>query len=327
MNQQMRIRYYIMNLIYRNSGKSVKIPSSRELAAQFGVARSTVQLALEKLVRDKYLISKRGSATVTNPHKVFGVLPYEQTPLIGIKLYEGDNFYYGKSLLGALAALSGELVDRKYNIRLMLNAATSPESIQLEANEAYLDGLVLYNTNLEYYKAVCKSIPCVLIRNTPAPGVPACIIQSVDQAAIRLAEFLKQKKRTRIAEVVPQHKYEEEFHICRTLLENDPELVRDEVLFDDVPELLLKNPPDVIFFPESYAELIQDIVEKSGRDILLVARKEPARDMNYKGYYFTFPVERIANIAADMLGKLLAGEKDVPQVTVEADLYCNCKEI
>ena len=327
MNQQMRIRYYIMNLIYRNSGKSVKIPSSRELAAQFGVARSTVQLALEKLVRDKYLISKRGSATVTNPHKVFGVLPYEQTPLIGVKLYEGDNFYYGKSLLGALAALSGELVERKYNIRLMLNAATSPESIQLEANESYLDGLVLYNTSLEYHKTVRESIPCVLIRNTPAPGLPACVIQSVEQASIRLAEILKQKKLTRIAEVVHQYKYEEEFHICRTLLKNDPELVRDEVIFDEIPELLRKNPPQVIFFPESHAELIQEIVEKSGHDILLVARKEPVRDMNFKGYYFSFPVEKVANIAADMLERLLAGEKDVSQVTVEADLYCNCKKI
>ena len=49
--QQMRIRYYVMNLIYRSSGKSVRVPSTRELSRRFGIARSTVQLAFEKLIR------------------------------------------------------------------------------------------------------------------------------------------------------------------------------------------------------------------------------------------------------------------------------------
>ena len=42
----LKIRHYIMNLIYRHPEESVMIPSSKELAKMFGVARSTVTLEL-----------------------------------------------------------------------------------------------------------------------------------------------------------------------------------------------------------------------------------------------------------------------------------------
>ena len=82
-----------------------------------------------------------------------------------------------------------------------------------------------------------------------------------------------------------------------------------------------------MIFQEQYAEHVQKLVEKSGHDILLVARREPARDMNYTGYYFSFSAEKIASAAADMLEKLLAGEKDIPSVTVEIELCCNHNKI
>ena len=84
MSQQMRIRYYVMNLIYRSSGKSVKVPSTRELSRRFGIARSTVQLAFEKMIQDGYLICRQGAATMTNPLSGFILQPQTKIPLSGV---------------------------------------------------------------------------------------------------------------------------------------------------------------------------------------------------------------------------------------------------
>ena len=61
----LKIRHYIMNLIYRHPKESVMIPSSKELAKMFGVARSTVTLELKALVAEHYLEGKRGIGTFT----------------------------------------------------------------------------------------------------------------------------------------------------------------------------------------------------------------------------------------------------------------------
>ena len=88
MTQQMRIRYFVMNLIYHNTGKSVKVPSTRELAKRFGIARSTIQLAFEQLIKEGYLVCRQGAATMTNPLSHFVLQPETRNPLIGVKLYE-----------------------------------------------------------------------------------------------------------------------------------------------------------------------------------------------------------------------------------------------
>ena len=66
----LKIRFEIVNRLYQTPGRSVKIPSARELAARFHLSPSTVTLELQKLVREGYLIGKRGSGTYTNPDKV-----------------------------------------------------------------------------------------------------------------------------------------------------------------------------------------------------------------------------------------------------------------
>ena len=60
MKETLKIRHYVMGILYHAGNTSVQIMSSRELAAHFGIARSTVSLALKELVDDGFLIPKRG---------------------------------------------------------------------------------------------------------------------------------------------------------------------------------------------------------------------------------------------------------------------------
>ena len=61
------IQHYIYDLQTRSGGESRQLPSSRELAAQFGVSRCTVTRELEKLVRDGVLVTKQGIGTFLAP--------------------------------------------------------------------------------------------------------------------------------------------------------------------------------------------------------------------------------------------------------------------
>ena len=45
---------YVMNIIYHNPGKVVRVPSSRQLAEILGISRSTVNQAFEKLLDSLY---------------------------------------------------------------------------------------------------------------------------------------------------------------------------------------------------------------------------------------------------------------------------------
>lgn len=326
MTQQMRIRFYVMNLIYHNSGRSVRVPSTRELSRQFGIARSTVQLAFEKLLKDGYLISRQGAATMTNPLSHFVLQPQTRNPLIGVKLYEGDAFYYGANFWRAISSVATELTERNFNIRLLMNAATSAESIEREIRESYLDGIVLIDSSPEYQEAARRQLPCVVIGNHRRPELSAYIRRSKEKATAELAGILRGRSCVHGLDLVNEINANDEFHTQEQLVRLCPGLTFDRFdvgsAADPLPALrerILRNPPGVILHYEQYAECLQQLLDECGADTLLVSRKAPARDVRYHGLRFEFPVCRIAQIAVDMLEALLAGEKPQQQI-VEAEL-------
>ncbi|HBJ95196.1 MAG TPA: hypothetical protein DDZ11_01530, partial [Lentisphaeria bacterium] len=320
MTQQMRIRYFVMNLIYHNTGKSVKVPSTRELAKRFGIARSTIQLAFEQLIKEGYLVCRQGAATMTNPLSHFVLQPETRNPLIGVKLYEGDAFYYGANFWRAISSVATELTERGFNIRLLMNAATTPESIDREVHESYLDGMILIDTGLEYINAARQAMPCVVIANSPLPDLPAQVLRSQEQAIRHLSRLLHTRNCTRGINVTNPLNNHDDYQVVRRLAEYNPDLAFRDLALEDIRKEMQENPPDVIVHFEQYAEILQKLVDESGRDILLVSRKAPVRDQYYNGYYFDFPMERMGRTAVDMLETLLAGQKSLPVRTIEAEL-------
>lgn len=324
--QQMRIRFYVMNLIYHNSGRSVRVPSTRELSKQFGIARSTVQLAFEELLKDGYLISRQGAATMTNPLSHFILQPQTRNPLIGIKLYEGDAFYYGANFWRAISSVATELTERSFNIRLLMNAATTAESIEREIQESYLDGIILIDSSPAYLETARRQLPCVAIGNLPRPDLPAYIQRSKEKAILKLAGILRERNCLRGLDLVNNINAEDEFHVRKQLLRLCPGLTFTSFnvssAADPLPAIrkrILRNPPDVILHYEQYAACLQQLLDECGADTLLVSRKAPARNVRYHGICFEFPICQIAQTAVDMLESLLSGGKPQQQI-VEAEL-------
>src|SRR5690349_5882857 len=69
MTKQHETRERVLDLI-ESLGLGEAIPSERQLSADLGVSRLTVRAALDDLVRDGYLIRRRGSGTFVSEPKI-----------------------------------------------------------------------------------------------------------------------------------------------------------------------------------------------------------------------------------------------------------------
>ena len=92
MPEYIRVRGYLYNLISRTEAKDLQIPSENELCQLFEVSRNTARGAIRGLVKDGYLIPRRGKGTYINPEiksklgqqrQVIGILSGDGRPSIG----------------------------------------------------------------------------------------------------------------------------------------------------------------------------------------------------------------------------------------------------
>jgi GntR family transcriptional regulator len=69
MTKQNETRVQVLDLI-EQLGVGDAIPSERQLSADLGVSRLTVRAALDDLVREGYLVRRRGSGTFVSEPKI-----------------------------------------------------------------------------------------------------------------------------------------------------------------------------------------------------------------------------------------------------------------
>ena len=142
MKETLKIRHYVMGILYHAGNTSVQIMSSRELAAHFGIARSTVSLALKELVDDGFLIPKRGIGNFTNPKMFFALRKDTMPPLIGIVLESGRNFYVTESGWKSLRPTCDEVIREGYNLRCLQLSGTDEDEVFEEIMSSQVDALI-----------------------------------------------------------------------------------------------------------------------------------------------------------------------------------------
>ena len=142
MKETLKIRHYVMGILYHAGNTSVQIMSSRELAAHFGIARSTVSLALKELVDDGFLIPKRGIGNFTNPKMFFSSRKDTMPPLIGIVLESGRNFYVTESGWKSLRPTCDAVIREGYNLRCLQLSETDEDKVFEEIMHSQVDALI-----------------------------------------------------------------------------------------------------------------------------------------------------------------------------------------
>lgn len=182
-----KIWFRVMSIYYQSENRTVRIPSSNELAKEFGIAGSTVRLALKKLEKEGYLIMRKGSGTFTNPVRAASAGMNRRKPLIGLLFLSDDLFFYPPPILEVVGICSGVLAQMDWNIRFITERCASPDETEVVLRHSYLDGLICWSVGKGVAEKAAEILPTVNL-NFELEGVP-CIYSSYDRLYRKLLKL------------------------------------------------------------------------------------------------------------------------------------------
>ncbi len=192
MPEYMQIRAYLYNMISKTNDPNMQIPPENELARLFGVSRVTVRGAIKGLVKDKFLVPKRGLGTFVNTAK----LSRNSFHMPTIGLINGDGRHVKSYFTPAIAesvrqcGMDAELV--------FIPDSRSPERI-IEIARKEMDAVIWENPQhskenmkiLEAFKAASIPVLSLNMADGESFGENDCIVRNMEQAhGTDLAEYL-----------------------------------------------------------------------------------------------------------------------------------------
>lgn len=140
-SENMRIRHYVMKLLYDNLNHPVRLLSARMLAEKFGVSRTTVMTALATLRQEGYLFSLPGKGFYTNPDSRFRDVAPQHLPLVGFVVNYGRNFYITPREWKIQTAVGSALLAAGFHLREITLNGLSPEAVFEELAESHVTAL------------------------------------------------------------------------------------------------------------------------------------------------------------------------------------------
>ncbi len=111
---RMKVRCYVMDLILKNPGKEVVIPSYNVLGPLLGVAKSSAALELQDLKKAGYIIPRVGVGTVSNPRSSYGP---PDTPIVGIVVGDGKHAHQRYREVMLISSIKLELTKQGMVVR------------------------------------------------------------------------------------------------------------------------------------------------------------------------------------------------------------------
>lgn len=320
-----RVRNFVMDIIYRAEGRSVLIPSTPELAKRFGFARTTVREAVEKLAAESFLIPRRGIGTFTNPLKSFDLDGERMLPLVGLKFYTGDHFYYDNVQLRKLGLLMTALSKVECNVRLLHASCSTADEFADELHNAHLDAVVTVSVLPELVRRAADILPVFAI-GEPPPGVDGLVLAMVDDTK-DLEELLLFRPRAdgNGARRRPRLCYLEsgtppgQDGIFG--LEKSPgidfrriELRGERLDFSEALDLALADGcPEGFLLRGRWTEALIKALEKRGhlpeRDYRIVNSDPSQAESGLPAHYYTNDWDEVAAAIPEPLSRLLSGEK------------------
>lgn len=169
----LRIRFEVINRMYRNPDESVRIPSVRELAARYCLSPSTVSLELKKLVKEGFLVGKHGSGTYTNPRSIQFAPSAVKRRIVGILVGDGKLLIYDAMDWYAMTHCGMAFSPDQAQPRVCGLVSSTPDEICGELLSQNLDGLIWVHPSPDLD---CNGIIRILRRE----GLPVIALNSKD---------------------------------------------------------------------------------------------------------------------------------------------------
>ena len=135
MKKSLEIRHFILGEILRAGTSSVKLDSVRGMAKRFDAAQCTVSSVMAELIRDQWLVPRKGIGVFTNPLRL---APYAKKGLIGFINGDGKLFYYDKETFNAFSETGHEAIARGFHFKnIMLEGGNADEVADEVASGSY----------------------------------------------------------------------------------------------------------------------------------------------------------------------------------------------
>lgn len=318
MTEVLKVRHFVMNIVYRNGGRSVMIPSSRALSTDFGIARSTVQLSLQQMIREGYLIGRPGIGTFTNPQISFLSPDNKPAALVGLKVETGDHFYFGHTQWRMITALGMAITDNNYNLRHLNGVAATAENIVDEIRGAGLDGLILADVrDADCVRAAARETPTVNFGHALAVDGVNGVTYDYGEALERLFDELRREKRSNILILIDDCVMDQ----VRKAFFDEPEKLplpglrvtrlgsRDHAFYDNIRHELSHDTPDaIVLYGASAGALMGQLKELDidpARRCRLVSIEEIPRRVDFRGWYLEAPRLEAAEKAGEVMDRML----------------------
>ncbi len=318
--ENVRIRHYIMSLLYHGGMKSIQLPSSTQLSKEFGIARSTVLLALKQLREEGYIIGKHGIGVFTNPRYRWRSPGTKK--LVGLLNSSGDCFYYEKERWEGLAAIGNALTDANYNVRILNVNINNRQELRCNLEKQSLDALVMIHADSGIAKEISAWIPSILIGHQPSAELPS-IRFSYEKGLRTLRREVRFQRPMFFGE--QYWMFENNFRPFWSG-QNIPQsrkynhLNPEEPEFEEkVQQLIAKEHPDILFIMPELADGFSLALNKRRIDIPAVSWRSLPKRTLFRGYCFREPYPEAAKYVTDMLdSQFSSGE--MPMEPVELDV-------
>ncbi len=323
-----KVRHYVMGVIYHSEGRQVKLPSLRELAAEFGLAVSTVKIAFDRMEKEGYITSRHGVGSFTNPRKFF--FPCQRAlPLIGVKMGRGDDFYFSVHALKDLAEFTAQCALFPCNVRLLTAGCTTEEEFEIELRNSHIDALLTWQVDPKLVAAGAQLLPTVNI-GYECKAVPSVVFRE-DAAARALADELCRDFEKPAILQLDDHPT---VHGFGEALRRDARLRHTRKCGEKnpAPEYLEKQLAfgkyDCVISSELNAERIRELLDRGGRpDARLVLLGDGHYSDTPSCCYLAPPRHEEIATALAWLRKLLRGESvGTPEHIIEFQLLRHQKQ-
>jgi DNA-binding LacI/PurR family transcriptional regulator len=172
------------------------LPSERELAQQFGVARGTVRSALSHLEEEGAVRAERGRGYRTLP-RIIGQRPGSRLAILWpyAEPVGGSGTHEGK-----IQSIQDEALQRNLQVQLLRPRGTTPPEIAAELAEANVWGVVMtQDDETAFHTVQLAGLPTVVI-DCPQRAYPLDYVMQDNFAGARnAASYLLSRGHTRIA--------------------------------------------------------------------------------------------------------------------------------
>jgi len=304
------IRYDIVRTTVRNPGRSVQLPSMRQLAERFGFSQRTVATEMGKLVREGWISGRNGVGYFTNPAQaVWPRLPHYR--IAGIlacsRRVSSDYALWAFQSYAGLRMVPDIAYPR--NIELVTDEL---DTMRKEIENYELDGLI-WIAPPDEYEAILKilhesGLPMVTVLKKIA-GIP-CSGVNFATAGKALAETLKKHGCTELFWCDFCDDYLKTMRISLAAAEPEITLTSIEHCENYLAELEKrleagKVPSAVLAYTAWCWEIIALFRKYSldpYRDTILIGNWEFLRnDHDFQGILMKYPHEAIGGAAAELL--------------------------